>query len=212
MIDLEDISQSLQSGKARETSALITKAIQENYSVESILRHGLIPGMNAVEERFRKNEIFIPEVLVATRAMNMGIKTLRPCLAVSEARGTVIVGTVKGEMQDTEKNLIAIMIEGIGLKVVDLGAGVPPERFIETAKKENAQIIICSAMRTATMHQMKMLIQAVTAAGIRSHVKIMVTGYPVTEKYCNAIGADFYAPDAVSAAEAAAAHCGKKLK
>jgi methanogenic corrinoid protein MtbC1 len=208
-MNLRDISESLQSGKARETSVLITQAIQENYSVESILKLGLIPGITAVQERLRKNEIFMPDMLVAARAMNIGIKTLRPCLAASgaEPKGTVVIGTVKGDLRDTEKNLAAIMMEGIGLKVVDLGVSVSHERFIEAAAREKAQVIFCLALRTGTMSQMKILVQACAGAGIRGRVKIMIAGYPVTETYCRVIGADLYAPDAVNAAEMALAHC-----
>jgi methanogenic corrinoid protein MtbC1 len=211
-MNLRDISESLQSGKAKETSILITQAIRENYSVESILKQGLIPGIRTVRERFRKNEIFMPEMLVAARAMNIGIKTLRPCLADSgtEPKGTVVIGTVKGDMRDIEKNLTAIMMEGVGLKVVDLGVGVSHERFLEAAIREKAQIVFCLALHTSTMSQMKILVQAFTGAGIRNHVKIIIGGDPVTETYCHVIGADIYASDAVSAAEIALANCNKR--
>ncbi|MDR2110956.1 MAG: B12-binding domain-containing protein [Spirochaetaceae bacterium] len=210
-MNLKDISYSLQSGKAKETSVLITQAIKEHYSVESILKQGLIDGMTAVEERFKKNEIFAPEVLVAARAMNIGIKTLRPCLAASgeKPKGTVVVGTVKGDMRDTEKNLMSIMMEGIGLRVVDLGVSVSHERFIEAAERERARIIACLAQRTTTMYQMKILVQALAGTGNRNRLKILITGGPVTENFCQAIGADLYAHDVVSAAETALAYCEK---
>jgi methanogenic corrinoid protein MtbC1 len=209
MVNLNDISQSLQSGKAQETSNLITKAIEEHYSIESILKQGLISGMSAVEIRYKKNEIFIPEVLIAARAMNMGIKTLRPIIAssVGEPKGTVVIGTVKGDIHDIEKNLMAVTMEGIGLRVIDLGVGVAPERFIETAVTEKARIIVCIASMTITMMQFKSVIRAAASAGIRTQIKIMVTGAPVTEQYSRIIGADTYAPDTVSAAEVARAIC-----
>jgi methanogenic corrinoid protein MtbC1 len=204
---LNEISHSLQSGKAKETSDLIAKAIEENYSVESILKQGLIPGMTAVKTRLKKNEIFIPDLLIAARAMNRGIETLRPTLAssITEPAGTAIIGTVKGDIHDIEKNIMSIMMEGKGLRVIDLGAGVSAQRFIETAILEKAQIIACSAMLPTTMGQLKSIVQAAAAAGIRDQIKIIITGAPVTEKFCHIIGADMYAPDSVIAAEMAAA-------
>jgi methanogenic corrinoid protein MtbC1 len=209
MVNLQEISTSLQSGKAREMSDLINRAIEEHYSTDSILRQGLIPGIAAVEERFRKNEIFVPELLIAARAMNMGIRMLRPSPGVSA--GTVIIGTVKGDMRDTEKNLIAALMEGMGLRVIDLGSGIPPEKFIAAAKGEKAQVMICTAAHTSSMFQMKLLVQTFAADEIRNRIKVMVTGTPVTEKYCRIIGADLYAPNVVSAAELAAAQCKKTI-
>jgi methanogenic corrinoid protein MtbC1 len=207
MIDLREISCSLQSGKAMETSALITRALAENYSVESILKQGLIPGMRTVEERLVRNEILSPEMVIADRAMNMGLKTLRLLIPTpsGEPGPTVIIGTVKGELRDIEKNLIAVMMKGLGFRVVDLGAGVSPEKFIQAAINEDAQFITAISMVTITMHQLKLIVQTAAAANIRDRVKIVVTGKPITEKFCQAIGADIYAPDAVSAAELVAA-------
>jgi methanogenic corrinoid protein MtbC1 len=209
MVDLNEISYSLQSGKARQTSELITRAIEENYSIENILKQGLIAGMTAVERRFRQNEIFIPDVLVAARAMNMGIKALKPSLTVpdEESQGTVVIGTVTGDMQQIDKNLIAIMMLGRGLKVIDLGGGISQERFIEAAKKEKARIITCVASRTTTMPHMKALVKALNASGLHGEIKIMISGGPVTDQYGRIIGADFYAPDAERAAEIALAYC-----
>ncbi|MDR3114573.1 MAG: cobalamin-dependent protein [Treponema sp.] len=209
MVDLHAIALSIQAGKAKETSELITQAVNENYPLEDILKQGLIAGMETVEQRFRRREICIPEVLVVERALNMGIKTITPYLQASETagKGTVVIGTVKGDIQDTEKNLISVMMRGLGLRVIDLGAAVTSERFIQAAEQEKAKIIACTAARTTTMPQMKTLVQAVNSAGIRDQVKIMVSGDPVTERYCEVIGADLYAPDVVSAAEIAEAHC-----
>ncbi|MDR2536586.1 MAG: cobalamin-dependent protein [Treponema sp.] len=209
MLELQEIAQSLQSGKAQETMDLINQALAENYAVEDILKHGLIAGMTAVEQRYRRNEIFIPEVLITARALNMGIRLLKPILDACEAaqKGTVVIGTVKGDIQEIEKNLIAVMMRGMGLRVIDLGAAVTSERFIAAAERENAQIIACTAALTTTMPHMKTLVQAVITAKLREQVKIMVSGAPVTERYCEVIGADLYAPDAVSAAEMAQAYC-----
>jgi methanogenic corrinoid protein MtbC1 len=210
MVNLSDISKSLQSGKAGETSDLIAKAFKEHYSVESILKQGLIPGMSAVTYRYKRKEICQPELLVAARAMNMGIRTLRPLIASSagKPKGTVIIGTVKGDIQDIEKNLMAVTMEGIGLRVIDLGTGISPERFVEAAIAEKARIVLCIASLPATMGQLKLVVLAAAASGIRNRVKIIISGAPVTEKYCRTIGADHYAQDTVGAAEMAGLLCG----
>jgi methanogenic corrinoid protein MtbC1 len=203
MINLSEISSSLQSGKAMETSALITKAFAENYSVESILKQGLIPGIKNMEERLVRNEILLPEMLIATRAMNMGLKALRLLIPtpVGEPEATVIIGTVKGEAQNIEKNLISVMMEGMGFKALDLGTGVSAERFVQTAISEKAQFIIALSMLPTTMPQLKLIVQTAAAANIRDQIKIVIGGKPVTEKFCQAIGADIYIPDAANASE-----------
>jgi methanogenic corrinoid protein MtbC1 len=192
---------------------VITQALAENYAIEDILKQGLIAGMMAVEQRYRRNEIFIPEVLIVVRALNMGIRLLKPLLDACESpqKGTVVIGTVKGDRQEIEKNLIALMMRGMGLRVIDLGAAVTSERFIDAAEREHAQIIACTAALTTTMPHMKTLVQAVIAAKMREQVKIMISGAPVTERYREVIGADLYAPDAVSAAEMAEAYCNAKV-
>jgi methanogenic corrinoid protein MtbC1 len=209
MVNLKDISFSLQSGKATETVDLITRAFKENNSVENILKQGVIPGILEMRNKFSKQEILAPELIVAARAMNIGIKALRPLIAASSAepKGTVVIGTVKGDIYDIDKNLIAVTMEGIGLRVVDLGIGVTAERFVEAAIKEKAQVMVCCANLTTTMHQLKSVVQAAASSGLRSKVKLLVTGAPVTEKYCQVIGADLYAPDTISAAEQAAEGC-----
>jgi methanogenic corrinoid protein MtbC1 len=196
-----------------ETSSLIAKAIEENYSVESILKQGLIPGMHAVTNRYKRKEILQPELLIAARAMNMGIKILRPAIASSAGnpKGTVIIGALKGDIQDPENNLMAVTLEGIGLRVIDLGLGVAPERFVEAAISEKAQVIFCAANLPSAMAQLKAVVNAASASGIRSRVKIMLSGAPVTEKYCRTIGADLYARDTVNAAEMAKAVCSKVI-
>lgn len=209
MVNLNDISYCLQNGKALETSALVTRALEEKYPIETVVQQGLIAGIRAAEERYKRNEILIPEVCMAVRAMNWGIKSVKRAIASGEqqTRGTVVLGSVDGDSVNIITNLIAVMMEGMGLRVVNLGRCVPASRFIDTAIAEKAQLIACSAMLVSTMVQMKNLVQAAITAGIRNQVKILIMGKPVTDRYCQIIGADMYAPDAVSAANIAAEHC-----
>ena len=163
--------------------------------------------MNVVGEKFKNNEIFVPEVLVAARAMNMGAGLLKPLLAQGgvHASGKVCIGTVKGDLHDIGKNLVKMMMEGKGLEVVDLGTDVSPDTFVKTAEEQNCSVICCSALLTTTMGVMEDVVKAAEEAGIRKKVKIMVGGAPVTQAFCDQIGADVYTPDAASAAEAAIA-------
>lgn len=206
---LNDISENLQMGKAKIVKELVQRAIDEGLPAEEILQEGLLSGMNVIGEKFKNNEIFVPEVLVAARAMNMGAGILKPLLAASgvKASGKVCVGTVKGDLHDIGKNLVKMMMEGRGLEVVDLGTDVPPEKYVQTAMEEDCQVICCSALLTTTMNVMEEVVKAAETAGIRNKVKIMVGGAPVTDAYCRQIGADRYAPDAASAAEAAVLFC-----
>ena len=206
---LNDISENLQKGKAKIVKELVQQAIDEGVSVKKILEEGLLTGMNIIGEKFKNNEVFVPEVLVAARAMNMGAALLKPLLAEAgvKACGKVCIGTVKGDLHDIGKNLVKMMMEGKGLEVIDLGTDVPPEIFIETAINENCQIIACSALLTTTMGVMGDVVTKAGEAGIRDKVKIMIGGAPVTDSFCNQIGADRYSPDAASAADAAVAFC-----
>jgi len=165
--------------------------------------------MNVIGEKFKNNEVFVPEVLVAARAMSMGAGLLKPLLAAEgvKATGKVCIGTVKGDLHDIGKNLVKMMLEGKGLEVVDLGTDVSPEMFVNTAKEQNCQIICCSALLTTTMSVMGDVVKAAEAAGIRDQVKIMVGGAPVTDAFCQQIGADAYTPDAASAADKAVEFC-----
>lgn len=208
-MDLNEISVQLQAGKAKAVKTLVQQAIDEGVPAEQILNEGLLAGMNVVGEQFKNNEIFVPEVLVAARAMNMGAKLLKPLLAESgvKASGKVCIGTIKGDLHDIGKNLVKMMLEGKGLEVVDLGTDVDPQTFVQTAINENCQVICCSALLTTTMNGMGDVVKAAEAAGIRDKVKIMVGGAPVTEAFCKQIGADAYTPDATSAAEQAVAYC-----
>ena len=206
---LNDISAKLQAGKAKDVKALVQQAIDEGIPAKQILEEGLLSGMSVIGEKFKNNEIFVPEVLIAARAMNMGAALLKPLLAESgvKATGKACIGTVKGDLHDIGKNLVKMMLEGKGLEVIDLGTDVSPETFVKTAQEENCQIICCSALLTTTMGVMGEVVKAVTDAGLRDKVKIMIGGAPVTEAFCRQIGADAYTPDAASAADRAAAYC-----
>lgn len=205
---LDQISALLQRGKAKDVKALVQQAIDEGVGAQRILEEGLLSGMNVIGAKFKNNEVFVPEVLVAARAMNQGAMLLKPLLAEQgvKAHGKVCIGTVKGDLHDIGKNLVKMMLEGKGLEVVDLGTDVSPAAFVECAQKENCQIICCSALLTTTMGVMGEVIQAAQAAGIRDRVKIMVGGAPVTEAFARQIGADAYTPDAATASEVAAGY------
>jgi len=209
-MNLQEISLKLQAGKAKDVKLLVQQAIDEGIPAQAILEEGLLSGMSVIGEKFKNNEVFVPEVLVAARAMNMGAALLKPLLAAEgvKANGKVCIGTVKGDLHDIGKNLVKMMMEGKGLEVIDLGTDVAPETFINTAKNENCNIICCSALLTTTMNVMGDVVKAAEAAGLREQVKIMVGGAPVTEAFCQQIGADAYTSDAASAAQAAAAFCG----
>jgi len=208
-MDLDLISTKLQAGRAKEVKALVQQAIDEGIPVQDILEKGLLSGMSVIGEKFKNNEVFVPEVLVAARAMNMGASLLKPLLAAQgvKASGKACIGTVKGDLHDIGKNLVRMMLEGKGLEVIDLGTDVDPDDFIKTAQEENCQLICCSALLTTTMNVMADVVKAAEKAGIRDKVKIMIGGAPVTEAFCRQIGADAYTPDAASAADRAAAFC-----
>ena len=206
---LEEISENLQKGKAKVVKELVQQAIDEGVSPEKILGDGLLAGMSVIGEKFKNNEVYIPEVLVAARSMNMGAQVLKPYLAGDSftAAGRVCIGTVQGDLHDIGKNLVKMMMEGKGLEVIDLGTDVAPETFVQTAIEQNCRIICCSALLTTTMGVMAEVVKAAKEAGIRDKVKIMVGGAPVTQEFCDEIGADCYTADAASAADAAVAFC-----
>jgi corrinoid protein of di/trimethylamine methyltransferase len=209
MAILDEISEQLQEGKAKVVKQLVAQAVEEGYSAKQILEEGLLYGMGIIGGKFKNNEVFVPEVLVAARAMNMGVEVLKPLLAEAgvQATGRIILGTVQGDLHDIGKNLVRLMMEGKGLEVIDLGTDVPPEMFIQAAIEHNSQIICCSALLTTTMGAIKDVITAMKAAGIRDSVKIMIGGAPITQAFCDQIGADCYMPDATSAALAAVELC-----
>lgn len=209
-MDLHEISVQLQAGKAKIVKGLVQQAIDEGVPAQEILEKGLLDGMNVIGEKFKNNEVFVPEVLIAARAMNQGIALLKPLLAEAgvKASGKVCIGTVQGDLHDIGKNLVKLMLEGKGLEVIDLGTDVAPETFVQTAIDQNCQIICCSALLTTTMGVMADVVKAAESAGIRDKVKIMIGGAPVNQAFCDQIGADVYTSDAASAAEAAVALCG----
>ena len=206
---LNDISTLLQQGRAPKVKEKVQEALDQGISAKDILEEGLLSGMSVIGEKFKNNEVYVPEVLIAARAMNAGVALLKPYLvdAGVEAKGTVVIGTVKGDVHDIGKNLVKMMMEGKGLEVVDLGTDVAPEKYVETAISENCQIIACSALLTTTMSVMKDVVEAAEKAGIRDKVKIMVGGAPVTDSFCQQIGADRYTADAASAADVAVELC-----
>ena len=202
---LNEISDNLQRGKAKIVKELVQKAVDEGIAPDVILNEGLLSGMNVIGEKFKINEVYVPEVLVAARAMNMGAQVLKPYLeeAGVKAVGKVVLGTVQGDLHDIGKNLVKMMLEGKGLEVIDLGVDVPPEKFIQTAIDENCEVICCSALLTTTMGVMEEVVKKAEEAGIRDRVKIMIGGAPVDQAFCDKIGADAYTPDAASCADVA---------
>ncbi|UCF73467.1 MAG: corrinoid protein [Deltaproteobacteria bacterium] len=205
MIDLKEIRQKLIQGMAPEVKELVQKAIDEGQDVGSILNDGLLAGMSVVGERFKKAEVFFPEVLVAANAMKAGMESLKPLLAEKNIgySGKAVLGTVRGDLHDIGKNLVGMMLEGAGFEVIDLGVDVSPERFVETVKGENADIIGMSSLITTTMPMMKRVIESLSTALIRERVKVMVGGAPITQQYADEIGADGFAPDAATAVDKA---------
>lgn len=208
-MELHEISVQLQAGKAKIVKTLVQEAIDAGIPAQQILSEGLLAGMNVVGEKFKNNEIYVPEVLIAARAMNAGAALLKPVLASEgvKAAGKVCIGTVRGDLHDIGKNLVKMMLEGKGLEVVDLGTDVAPETFVQTAMEQNCQIICCSALLTTTMGVMEDVVKAVDAAGIHHKVKVMIGGAPITEDFCQRIGADAYTSDAASAADRAVEIC-----
>lgn len=206
---LNEISENLQKGKAKIVRELVGQAVDQGIPAAEILEKGLMAGMDVVGEKFKNNQVYVPEVLVAARAMNMGVELLKPLMAEGEkvSVGKVCIGTVKGDLHDIGKNLVKMMMEGKGLEVVDLGTDVAPETYVETAKEQGCQIICCSALLTTTMSVMGDVVKLAEQEGIRDKVKIMIGGAPVTESFCQEIGADKYTPDAASAADAAVEFC-----
>ena len=205
----QEISQQLQCGKWKVVRELVQKAVDDGLPAVQILNEGLLSGMNIVGERFKNNEVYVPEVLVAARAMNMGMQVLKPLLVEDgvQSTGKVCIGTVQGDLHDIGKNLVRMMMEGKGLEVIDLGTDVSPETFVRTAIDQNCQVICCSALLTTTMDVMADVVKAAEAAGVRDTIKIMIGGAPVTESFCQEIGADKYTSDAASAADAAVELC-----
>ncbi len=202
MADYNEISELLQKGKAKDVTEKVQEAIDSGAPVEEILEKGLIAGMNVIGGKFKNNEIYVPEVLIAARAMNKAMEILEPKLVEAgvESKGKLVIGTVKGDLHDIGKNLVAMMYKGAGYDVIDLGIDVTPEKFVEAAKENNAKLIGLSALLTTTMPAMKDVVEKVKSEGM-DDVKVVIGGAPVTQAYADEIGADGYAPDAASAIE-----------
>jgi len=204
MAKYEDLSNAIISGDNVSSKEITQKLVDDGVPAQEILNDGLVPGMNVVGKRFKANEMYIPEVLIAARAMHAAMDIIKPLLSEADAtsKGTVLIGTVQGDLHDIGKNLVGMMLEGGGFNVVDLGVDVPAEKFVEEAKKSNAKLIGLSALLTTTMPVMKDVIEALNSAGA-SDVKVMVGGAPLTQEYADSIGASGYAPDASSAVDIA---------
>lgn len=202
---LEKIADDLQKGDSESVVTQVKYALSQNIQAKMILYSGLVEGMQIVSEKFKNNECFIPEVLVSAKAMNLGLEILKPHLADEDiqSQGKVVIGTVRGDLHDIGKNIVAMLLQGAGFEIIDLGADVPKEKFLEYTKKERADIVGMSALLTTTMVYMKEIIDTIKSAGLDQEVRFMIGGAPVTDAYAQQIGADGYAPDAASAVDLA---------
>ena len=204
MASLEELSEMIQKGQAPKSKELTEELLKAGKSAGDVLNQGLLDGMSKIGVKFKNNEVYIPEVLIAARAMNTAMEVLRPELVKAGVKpiGKILLGTVKGDLHDIGKNLVKMMAEGTGIEVVDLGTDVAAEKFLSSYKEhEDAEVIAMSALLTTTMTNMKGVIDAFSEAGVRDGVKFMVGGAPLTDQFAEEIGADGYAPDAASAAE-----------
>ena len=202
---LQQISELLMKGKAKEVAELVEKALADGVEPASILNEGLLAGMSIIGGKFKRNEVYVPEVLIAARAMKAGMQILQPKLAASgvEPKGTAVVGTVKGDLHDIGKNLVCMMLEGAGFKVVDVGIDVDAQKFVDAAIQNKAEVVGVSALLTTTMTNMKEVVAAIKASAAAGTTKVMIGGAPVTQAFADEIGADGYAADAASAADMA---------
>ena len=205
---LNEINENLQKGKAKIVCSLTETALAEGVAPKDILQ-SMMDAMAVIGEKFKNNEVFVPEVLISARAMNRGLNLLKPHLTQEDTgiKGRICIGTVKGDLHDIGKNLVKLMLESKGLEVIDLGVDVSAETFVQTAIDQKCDIICCSALLTTTMTVMADVVKAAEAAGIRDQVKIMIGGAPITDAFCQQIGADAYTPDAASAADKAVEFC-----
>ncbi len=203
MPDLPALAEAVINGNRDEVQRLTQEAVDEGTGPEAIVNEGLISGMDVVGKKFKNNEFYVPEVLIAARAMHAGMDIIKPLLAESgiEPRGIVVIGTAKGDLHDIGKNLVAMMLEGGGYEVIDLEVDVAPETFVEAINEHSPDVVAISALLTTTMPAMKDTIEALAGAGVREQVKVIIGGAPVTQSYADEIGADGYAPDAASAVD-----------
>ena len=205
MSKIEELAHAVEIGKSKLVPGLVQEALDEGNAPIDILNKGMIDAMAIVGDKFKRNEIFVPEMLIAAKAMKKGVEVLKPYLAGDNASkvGKMAMGTVAGDLHDIGKNLVRMMLEGKGLTVIDLGVDVPPEKFVDTAIQQDCGVICCSALLTTTMPMMEEVVHKAEEAGVRDKIKIMVGGAPVTEAFCRSIGADVYTVDAASCADAA---------
>ncbi len=205
MAEIQAISEFLQKGRAKNVKALVTEALEEGKDPKEILNDGLLSGMMIIGEKFKNNEVFVPEVLVAARALNAGLAILEPKLIEvgNEPVGKVVIGTIKGDLHDIGKNLVAMMMKGVGFEVTDMGVDVEPEAFIAKAEEIGADIICISALLTTTMPGMQAVVDLLLEKGLKDKYIVMVGGAPVNQSFADQIGADYYTPDAATAAEVA---------
>jgi len=204
-MDLKELSLFVQKGNAKKVKELVSLGLEENMSVESILNDGLILAMGEVGIKFKNNEIYVPEMLIAARAMNAGMQILEPILVAAGIKpiGKAVIGTVKGDLHDIGKNLVRMMLKGAGIEVYDIGVDVSAEAFADKAEEVGAQIVCLSALLTTTMPAMKEILDEFTKRGIRDKYIFMIGGAPITANYAKEIGADHYTADAATAAEVA---------
>lgn len=200
---LEEISEFLQKGKRKNVKALIEQALEEGIDPKIILKEGLMSGMSIIGGKFKREEVFVPDVMMAARAMNVGLSILEPKLveAGNEPIGRVVIGTVQGDLHDIGKNLTAMLLKGAGFEIYDMGVDVSAEAFLEKAEEVNADIIGLSALLSTTMSQMKEVIDLLKEKNLRDKYIVMIGGAPITNEFAEEIGADYYTPDAASAAE-----------
>jgi len=203
MLDLNEISEALQRGDAGKVEKLVRLALAEKLSPKEILENSLIKGMNIIGVKFKNNEVYVPEVLIAARAMHAGMDVLKPKLVETGVKniGKVVIGTVKGDLHDIGKNLVKMMLEGAGFEVIDLGVDVSADKFVSAVKEYKPNILGMSALLTTTMVNMVDVIKSLQLSDLREKVKVMIGGAPITQNYAEQIGADGYSPDAASAAE-----------
>jgi 5-methyltetrahydrofolate--homocysteine methyltransferase len=202
---LRKIADCVIEGRFDEINALVEAALSDGVDPQTIVNDGLRSGMHVVGDKFKANEFFIPEVLIAARAMKAGMEVIKPHLTTdsTDSLGTVVIGTVQGDLHDIGKNLVAMMLEGAGFQVIDLGTDASPEAFVEAARENNAELVAMSALLTTTMPKMAETVHALNSADLDRTVRTMIGGAPITQSYANEIGADAYAPEAASAVDAA---------
>jgi len=206
MTIIDEIKEGVLDGDAKAVDRLVPQALQEGASAESLLKEALIPAMSEVGARFEAGDYYVPEMLISARAMKVGLEHLRPLLVAQDVKpaGKIVVGTVKGDLHDIGKNLVAIMMEGAGFQVIDLGVDVTPEQFIQAIRENEADLVGLSALLTTTMTNMKSTIDAIKAAGLYDQVKVIIGGAPVSQAFADQVGAHGFAPDASAAATLAA--------